>query len=1550
MTGQSNLPVQIGKPDNVVTRAHLLAHLVSALLVSVLVVSSLGTLAEGAEEPVEADPEPVLHGLFPLGGQRGSSFLIEVRGEALTGAYAAVITANDRTDPDSFSTSDGLVAQVLSIASSQDRVQLQVTIAGQARIGPHALWLVTPLGLSNAVYFHVHAEPVIDEAPPATKQRDRLSQAQIVSTPVVVNGVIARQGERDFYAFDVQEGQQLSFEVILSRESLQNNFRPQMKLHDPTGSWFDPHQLTRLAFHSEVIQGQTPITSLFSYQFPQAGRYLLELGSERHKGTPEYAYQLRIVPPAQQYRRYGARVPSVARLLARPLTNDRVALLWSRTVASDSLSQAEHPPLAARAEQEPNDQADQAMPLTVPSLIEGTISHPGDRDRFTFTLEDDQRLAFEIETFDAVPPHFNPRLEITDKGGRTLLTNVLRMNMVKNERWDLQRPVPKIIQTFEQGGTYTLEVRDVTSRAGRPDFRYRLLIRRQIPHVGEVKITTLKRSFEDKRIDPFRINLKPGEAKTLMVETPIEEISADVVEPRGTRKFIDGAAELALLVENLPPGVRAYSGNFIENTRAEDKQPAQAYNLLPDIQKATLVLHADQDAPTMRMPQAIRVIAQTLIQDRPGVRIVAGQLPLMISSGNLPSTAEPSVSTPELSAATGAPVPSEPETTTEPVEPAEPAEPIAADAAEVVASEAVATAAAGQDNPDSRPDSAGVARQAAISGVGSVSSGNLATEPGDTVGSLRLVPPSLHLQGKGATGRVLVLAQYVDGLERDVTAQSRLVLSSAGVAELAPGSRINALANGEVQLTATFASQTASAPVVVQKHSQVRPFRFSRDVVGILTKRGCNNVECHGSVKGKGGFKLSAGGMFPRQDYRWIVEGGTYHVMAQENEEASPNSRLNLDDPQQSLLLLKATNTQPHGGEQRLAHDDADYQALRRWIQKGAAYDADDLPAGTLIQSIKVYPKEAVLEPAARHRLVVMARLADGTNEDITDQVHYESNNLEVMEVTAAGSIKAKHSGEADVIVRAAGHATSARVGVVARLSPSFAEQPAHNFIDEHIFAKLRRFQILPSPTSTDAEFLRRACLDVTGTLPPPHRVREFLANQAADKRDQLIDILLESPEYVEFWTYRFSELFRVYSGATLNAEHARLHENWIHNNIARNKPYDQVARERIAAQGYNSPAWHYWTFRQLTPPTEVATEQFRVFAGRRLGCAQCHNHPFENWSQDQFWGFAAFFGNMTRLAAIDGMRGPYFVIDDPAGHGFRKVGRGRLIHPRSKEQVEPTFLDGQQLPAAQQLDPRLQLANWMTSPENPYFAETIVNRIWSYYLGRGIVDPVDDFRTVNPPSHPQLLAALSADFIENGYDLKHLMRTILRSRTYQLAGVPNDSNQHDQLNYSHARPRFLEPPVLLDAISQVTLTDSELVATGQEDATSGVPAGMRAINVLPNDVPCPFFDAYNRNDRRGVPEDTPQLSMVRSLHRLVGPTFTKGFIGQGGRLDKLLGNNLSDAQIIEELYLAAFSRFPTPQEQQQVERLLDQQPSREEGLESFTWALLNAREFVYNH
>jgi hypothetical protein len=582
----------------------------------------------------------------------------------------------------------------------------------------------------------------------------------------------------------------------------------------------------------------------------------------------------------------------------------------------------------------------------------------------------------------------------------------------------------------------------------------------------------------------------------------------------------------------------------------------------------------------------------------------------------------------------------------------------------------------------------------------------------------------------------------------------------------------------------------------------------------------------------------------------------------------------------------------------------------------------------------------------------VTAHLANGELEDFTDRVAFRSNNGEVAKVDADGLVRATAPGETAVVVRAAGQAVSARVAVVERVRRMFSDIPHRNFIDKHVFSKLEKISVVPSETSSDAEFLRRVCLDISGTLPPPGRVRDFLVDESPDKRDRLIDTLLDSPEYVDYWTFRFADLFRVRGSR---------YYDWVHESIALNKPYDQIARERIAAQGFDRPSRFYSMAVKARPLERVVAEDMRVFMGRRLDCAQCHNHPFEPWSQSQFWGMAAFYGRVTLtewLTPADSQ----CVLDDPMGQeidmgmdGVETLKFIEVVQPRTGEPMAPTFLDGRTLTREQRDDPRRVLAEWMT--EHHYFAEAIVNRVWSHFFGRGIVDPVDNISSKNLPTHPELFDELARDFREHGHDLKNLMRRIARSRAYQLSSFPNDSNRSDSLNYSHAQPRALDAEVLLDAITSAVGTPM----TFQRDLPfqAGVvalaPAGTRAIQLkVPKNFLSRFLEVYGRPFRDAVPERDSRPNLTQALHMLAGSTYTEELAKDGSRIDRLLKSGASDAAVIEELYLGALSRLPTPLEREQLTTMLNETAAtpedRRAALEDLLWALVASREFAYNH
>ena len=813
--------------------------------------------------------------------------------------------------------------------------------------------------------------------------------------------------------------------------------------------------------------------------------------------------------------------------------------------------------------------------------------------------------------------------------------------------------------------------------------------------------------------------------------------------------------------------------------------------------------------------------------------------------------------------------------------------------------------------------------------------------------SVRVEPRDVTLWGPGATQRFLVLGKFADGLERDLTSRSRFSVSESEVASVEATGRVVALGDGQTRLQVEASGRTVETTIRVEGSAEPRPFSFDRVIGGILTQKGCNDSGCHGSVKGRGGLKLSLNGLYPEKDYRWIVEGGVYQVLRPES--GGPRvPRVNLQDPKKSLLLLKPTFSVPHGGGKRFEEDSRHYQGILEWIRAGAPFGEQGAVESIGIERVEVHPQWTVLDPQGTQQLLVTAHLSNGRREDLTGDVLYVSNDPGVVSVSREGLVKAEKRGETEVMIRAAGHEVSAGFGVIAESIADYPVVPRRNFIDGYVFTKLRQLNILPSELSNDEEFLRRVCLDLTGTLPPPGRVREFLADPDPAKRDKLVEILLDSPEYIDYWTFRFAELFRVsYENGGDGGVYPLLYWRWIRDSIARNKPYDQVARERLAAQGYDGPTRHYFNGSDLRRPTDVMAEQVRVFLGRRLDCAQCHDHPYEAWSQNQFWGMTAFFGRVTQLGELSHTP-PGVVIDDPAGHGLYGEGE-KVIHPRNKEEVLPRYLDGNLLPEDKLNDPRTPLASWMTS--HPHFAEAAVNRIWGNFFGRGIVDPVDDFRFSHQPTHPRLLKALARDFVEHGHDLKHLIRLIVQSRTYQLSGTPNETNRDDRINYSRAWPRPLDAEVLLDAISQVTGVPEEF----KNNTGMPMPPGTRALNLDRTHLyPSRFLDMYGRTDRQKVPERRVEANVEQGLHLLAGPTYTSKLSKKGGRIDRFLESGASDREIIEELSLAGRSRFPTPREQAALESMIETRikggSSRRQALEALLWGLVASREFAYNH
>jgi hypothetical protein len=772
--------------------------------------------------------------------------------------------------------------------------------------------------------------------------------------------------------------------------------------------------------------------------------------------------------------------------------------------------------------------------------------------------------------------------------------------------------------------------------------------------------------------------------------------------------------------------------------------------------------------------------------------------------------------------------------------------------------------------------------------------------PQFAVAAISVYPPVVELNGRNATQ---VLAVSAAG--RDVTAECQFEFSNGAVAAVSAVGAITALADGSSVLTVRWREESAEVRTQVSSASREPRLEFVKDVVPIFTMGGCATSNCHGSIRGQNGFKLSLFGFEPRPDFEAIRD------------------RIDLDDPAASYVLQKPTAQEEHGGGFRFAIDSLEYRTIFEWIKNGALYESEGSPR---IESLTVFPEERVLEGVgAAQQLVATATYTDGTRRDVTHLVQYSSNDPDTVEVTRDGRVKGLQVGETAVMVRTLGQAVAAKIYVPQpRLAQASPPAPRSNFIDEHVFAKLERLNIEPSGLSSDADFLRRVHLDTIGLLPTAQEAEAFLSSTDPDKRAKLIDELLERPEFADVWALAFTELFRA-GTREAGDKSARIIYEFMQQSIQANKPYSQIVTELLLSQGphlYGTGGFWNVTFDSNAP--DHATNVSQIFLGTRIECAKCHNHPWEKWTQDDFYGFAAFFARVKIKQIHD---------DDENEHYYAV--EGTVEHPKTKQIVTPKYLDGGLEQDEPEKDIRAPLAAWMTSPENPFFSRAIVNRVWKHYLGRGLVEAVDDFRVTNPPTNQALLDALADDFSSHGYDWKRLARTILNSRTYQLSAEPTASNRSDKLNYSRYVMRRMTAEQMLDTISQVT---------GIPEKFRGFPEGTRAMQVYSSRPGVHYLlAAFGRPNRDTICEREAVPDIVQTLHLISGDTIND-------RLAKWQPDTaLDDAQQLNAIYLGSLARYPTGPEREQVAARLAAQ-DRRAVFQDVLWAILNSREFLYNH
>ncbi|MFN0165673.1 MAG: DUF1553 domain-containing protein [Bryobacteraceae bacterium] len=791
---------------------------------------------------------------------------------------------------------------------------------------------------------------------------------------------------------------------------------------------------------------------------------------------------------------------------------------------------------------------------------------------------------------------------------------------------------------------------------------------------------------------------------------------------------------------------------------------------------------------------------------------------------------------------------------------------------------------------------------------------------------ISLYPSGIHLRGSKAQQALLVTAVYPDGRERDVT--SAVTFSQNPLFAVTAAGVLVPKAEGQARLTALYEGKKASAEVSVQALNASQPVSFVRDVSPILTERGCTGSNCHGSVRGKGDFKLSLFGGRPDVDYEAIVKG-------------SGGRRVDLTDPAKSLLLRKPSFQTPHGGGVRFKVDSAAYQTIREWIAAGIPYDS----GGPDLTDVKAYPAERVLAGAdATQRLVISGTYSDGSVADVTRHVRYSSNDESVASVDEAGIVTARRPGETAIMIRTQGKTAVARVAVITgrALPAGFAYPAPRNFIDEQVIAKWRKLNIEPSAPAGDEVFLRRAFLDTIGVLPTRAEAREFLASTDPEKRAKLIDSLLGRPEFVDLWAMKFADLYQLaWSGVKGGWQ---LHR-WIRKSLEQHKPYDQMVRQMILGSGsfvYDPTANFYSGL--FTGPEGMVTQVSQSLLGVRMDCAKCHDHPWENWTQNDFYGIAAFFSRLSRKAEPYGLFEHSVVLRPNGKPTYDYVNNNKeLLHPKTKTPVKPRYLGGQEVESREGEDVREKLATWLTSPRNPWFTRAIVNRIWRHYLGRGVVEPVDDFRVSNPPSNPALLDALAGHLARERYDLRALMRAILNSQTYQLSSAPLPGNQADTMNYARYYPKRQMAEVLFDTMGQ---------ATEARQKIPGAPPGDRAMAVAVGS-PNYFLTAFGKVGQRDqICERNHEPDVAQAMHLINGDLMQNLTTARNNIVDRVLANEMwDDRRRLSEIYQAALTRTPTAPELEASQTLLSESANaetRKKVYQDILWAILNSKEFAH--
>jgi hypothetical protein len=792
--------------------------------------------------------------------------------------------------------------------------------------------------------------------------------------------------------------------------------------------------------------------------------------------------------------------------------------------------------------------------------------------------------------------------------------------------------------------------------------------------------------------------------------------------------------------------------------------------------------------------------------------------------------------------------------------------------------------------------------------------------------ALQVQPDNVTLNGSRSFQQVIVTGQYADKSVRDLTGVCEFSVQNPEFAVIGKDGFLEPRKDGTTVLVVKAGGQTAQVSVAVKGMEATPPVSFRHELIASLNVGGCNAGACHGTPSGKGGFKLSLRGYDPAADYLQL----TRDVFGRRTGRIQPES---------SLILQKALGRIPHEGGQRFPYASVPAKTVQAWLAEGLQDDPTDLPA---LKQIQVLPGQRVLnEPARWQQLAVMAQFADGSRHDVTRFTVFTTSDDGVAGVNSSGLVEFRQGGEVAILCRYLDQLQAVRLTY---LEPkegfTWNNPPELNYVDKHIFAKLKMLNILPSDLCSDQEFIRRTYIDVCGILPTGDEVRNFMGSQEKDKRAKLIDALLERPDYADFWTLHWADVLRN-NRKTIQVKGAHAFHEWIHDEVSNNQPFDQMVREILTANGStfaNPPANFY---RIARDPQSLAETTAQLFFGVRMQCAKCHNHPFERWSQDDYYSLAAFFARVKQ-------RKDSVEPGDPKtpGTGSEVIyseRSGEVEQPRTKKQMAPKIIGVAAPVIPPGKDRREVLAELVTSTANPFFARSMVNRIWYHLNGKGIVDPVDDFRDSNPSANDELLDALAKDFIDHKYDVKYIIKVITTSRTYQLSAQTNKFNKEDSKYFSHAVSQRLSAEVLLDAICS---------ATEVPEKFPGMPAGTRAVQLPDGDPNNPFLKAFGQPARELACECEREndSTLSQALQLINGPTINGKIASPNNRVGKLLAKSMQDGDMLNELYLATLSRLPNEGETKSMLGYVAKATDKRKAWEDVHWALINCKEFLFRH